>query len=1070
MTAKPPNSSTLSPDTPIETMTTVTFTDIRDSKGDLVGEGATTFDKNLTTKGTARPNTELWIRDVLTRLDDVTSSATGNWNKQLTLSTFKRYRLSAYEKLPPQDFSSTKTFVLATETPIIEKVEGKDGPIESGATYDGDSLEFSGHAPPGMEVEAFNDDASTGKTATVDPNGLFKLTLDGLTPDAYGIKIRAANGKESGVFDFRVILDVKLILASVSDSQGVIPDGGSTYDDKVTVRGYARPGEDVQLRNNEILIDGATATARLSDGLWETELEVPPGSYSLDAQALYGEGEISKPPYPFIVAQDIKLSLDDVADSAGSIPESGTTYDKKVTVSGYARPGKRVHLRNSDVQIGEAIAVADEENGSWKYELDVNPNASYSLTVEALYGDGEISAPPRTFTVALDVELSLDDVKDSKGTIAEGGTTYEDKVTVSGHARPGEEVQLLNDGTPLSGATATAGINGAWEIDIDVTPDSYSLTARALGEVTDPPRTFTVAVDVKLSLDDVKDSKGTIAEGGTTYEDKVTVSGLARPGEEVQLLNDGTPLSGATATAGINGAWEIEIDVPPGSYSLTARALGEVTDPPRTFTVALDVELSLDDVLESEDGPSVPVDGTTDKNQLIIKGHARPGESIQLLNNGTPIKDAVASADADDGAWGILLDVTDGDYSLAAQANYGDGEITAPPRTFTVASTIKPHNTRVYDSDGLIEDNGTTPYNHVIVRGDAAPSTQIKLKINGVIDPKPEPTDDAGKWVRFIQNLNYETTYQFIAVADYGDNAESNPWTITTEAAAIVPILDEVTDPDGYHVGGGGTTLHTRLTFTGQAKPLGTVEILNGNNRLGEATADETGKFKKVIPGLPETTYDIIIRALYSDNPESTQPWKFTIEQAVRATIDHIYDSITKIPKDGYTNESSVTVVVRAHRLQKVQIIDDEDILAEEQVDGLGYFYSTISGLSLKTYDLRVKPLYGSDLPHSAVHRFTVKKKLTIESVTNSNGHSVPDGGNTIFPGHLVIDGYGAVPNSQVTLVFSNNDDISRDTGPEGQWRFILNTPIPGGPYRLSVRGEDDEMSQTWTFRVTEHD
>jgi hypothetical protein len=401
MTTTPPKTSAITPNTQNETIDRVTFDEIRDSNGHLVGNNSVTFDKTLNFKGTADATKELSIRDdEAGPITDVTSDGSGDWIKEVTLRGFQRYSLYAIEKNPPQDRSRPPyVIVLATETPIIDTVIGKNGPIKDGDPYDGDSLEFSGYAPPDMEVEAFNGDTTTGKKDTVDDVGRFQLTLDGLTAGDYSIKIRAANGKESSAFTFRVILDVKL---------------------------------------------------------------------------------------------------------------------------------------------------------------------------------------------------------------------------------------------------------------------------------------------------------------------------------------------------------------------------------------------SLDDVLESEDGPSVPEGCTTGKSQLIIKGHAMLGESIQLLNGGAPIKDAVATADPVNGAWKILLDVTDGDYSLAARADYGDGEITAPPRTFTVESTIKPHNTRVYDSDGLIQDNATTPYNHVIVRGDAAQSAQIRLKINGVTGPKPEPTDDTGKWARLVTGLEYGTTYQFIAVADYGDNSESAPWTITT--------------------------------------------------------------------------------------------------------------------------------------------------------------------------------------------------------------------------------------------------------------------------------------------------
>jgi hypothetical protein len=246
---------------------------------------------------------------------------------------------------------------------------------------------------------------------------------------------------------------------------------------------------------------------------------------------------------------------------------------------------------------------------------------------------------------------------------------------------------------------------------------------------------------------------------------------------EVEAFNGDTS-TGKKATVDRDGQFKLTFDgLTASTYSIKIRAANGKESSIFTFRVVLDVELSLDEVADSNG--TIPEGCTTYDDKVTVRGHARPGESIQLLNGGTPIKDAIATADPGDGTWNILLDVTDGAYSLAAKADYGDGEITAP-RTFTVASIIKPRNTRVYDSDGLIEDTGSTPYNHVIVRGDAAPSAQIKLKINGVIDPTPEPTDDTGKWARLVTRLEYQTTYQFIAVADYGDNSESNPWTITT--------------------------------------------------------------------------------------------------------------------------------------------------------------------------------------------------------------------------------------------------------------------------------------------------
>ncbi|MGF6202370.1 hypothetical protein [Pseudomonas laurylsulfatiphila] len=703
MTAKPPNTSTLTSDTQSETTEPVTFDAVLDKDGQTVGRNTATYSKTLTFKGTAGRDTDLEIRHNMDQLTTVTSGGSGNWSKLHTLSDFKRYKLVAMELQPDFNYSTPYEIVLASETPIIDKVIGKDGPIDDGDPYTGDSLEFSGFAPPGMEVEAFNDDTTTGKKINVNPDGFFRLTLDGLTAGTYKIKIRAANGKESDVFNFRVVSDVKLILYEVSDSQRVIPEDGSTYDEMVTVRGNAWPGEQVQLLNYDTLIDGATGTAREEDGLWEIELEVSaPNEYRLRAKALYGEGEISEPPYPFSVKEDVKLSLDEVVGSKGPIPDGDTTYDKKVKIYGYARPGRRVQLRNHDKPIGEAITPTDEETGYWEIELEVSAPNEYRLTVEALYGNGEISTPARTFHVALDVKLSLDDVR------------------------------------------------------------------------------------------------------------------------------------------------------------------------------------------ESEDGPPVDEGGTTDKSPLFITGHALPGESIQLLNSDVPIKDAIATADLVDGVWKFLLDVTDGDYSLTARAEYGDNEITNPPRTFTVESIIQPHNTRVFDSDGLIEDNGTTPYNYVFVRGNAAPNAAIKLKINGDIDPRPEPTDHEGRWVRFIPNLNYDTKYEFIAVADYGGNAESNSWTITTGVQHIHPVIKNVVDSHGVLVLEDGYTTDRKPTFFGEATAGQRVELWNGDEYIGFSFTGPKGEWSSS-PDSDLSYKKYSITAKVKDDV-SDPPRTFTVVDGSKLTILNVTD------------------------------------------------------------------------------------------------------------------------------------------------------------------------------------
>jgi len=494
MTSKAPYISKLSSDKLIKN-TPVTFDEIRDSSDNLVDENTTTYDKTLKFIGTSERNTALSLREDKIRYIDMTSDASGIWREEFTLSDFKRYTIYAIEDLPPQNRSRDKTFVLATETPIINLVTGKDGEIKDGDTYDGDWVDIIGNAPPNVEVEAFNGETTTGKKALVDADGLFKLTLNELKTGQYRIKIKAPNNKESTVF-------------------------------------------------------------------------------------------------MFTVAADMPLSLDDVLDDTGS-------------------------------------------------------------------------------------------------SVDEGETTIQTTLTIKGKARKNGELTLLGGPAP---ATVTAKDSGDWEHTFRNLPVAhYSLTAR------------------------------------TNY----------------------TPVE---------------------------------TTAPRTFTVIQDVELSLDNVLESEDGPDVPEGGTTDKDLLIIKGHGSPGKSIQLLNGDDPIEGATETTDPEDGTWTIALKVSEGEYRLRAKANYGDGAVTAP-YTFKVESTIQPHSTRIYDSNGLIDDEGSTTQNYVFVRGVAAPSEAIKLKINGVVDEQEEYTNIKGDWVKLVSELIPGTKYVVSAVAQYGGNAESNTWTITVAPA-----------------------------------------------------------------------------------------------------------------------------------------------------------------------------------------------------------------------------------------------------------------------------------------------
>jgi hypothetical protein len=584
MTAKPPSAPTLSSDTPIKTNIPVIFTEVRDSNNNPVAEGTVTFDKNLKVNGTAKPNTELNLRDRVTTLDDVTSSDSGNWVKQLTLSTFKRYSLTAIEQKPPQNYSSpAKTFVLATETPIFGKVTGNNSVvIESGDTYYGDWVEITGNAIPGDAVEAFDSDTSMGKTTTVDRDGQFKLMLDELSPRTYIIKIKAPSGKESTEFKLIVAVKNSLSLDEVLDDEGnSVDEGQSTIKKTLTIKGKARGNGEITLLGGQPA--SVTVTAK-ADGDWEhTFTNLPDGPYSLTARTNYEPEETTAPPRTFKIDATITPHNTRVYDSVGPIADNGSTRYNYVIVRGDAAPSAEIRLKINGVI--DPKPEPTDDTGKW---VRLVPNLIYGSTYQfkamAAYGDNAESNPWTINIEALDLKPVIESVKDSYGIpVLPGSTTRDIYLTVSGKATPGQKVRLLNGTDSLREPQANG--DGDWVQPITAITEFTSLTAKALygaGETSSPPYTFTVTPFGEITS--IIDSNGNpILEGGYTADKSLTFIGKASPHHTVEVWNGSRRIGGTTADE--KGDWRSRYGFSLGLHSITIKVKDTESSPPRTFNV-----------------------------------------------------------------------------------------------------------------------------------------------------------------------------------------------------------------------------------------------------------------------------------------------------------------------------------------------------------------------------------------------------------------------------------------------------------------------------------------------------
>ena len=142
------------------------------------------------------------------------------------------------------------------------------------------------------------------------------------------------------------------------------------------------------------------------------------------------------------------------------------------------------------------------------------------------------------------------------------------------HPIPFNELKNLKDGSELK-VEFKAGLSGSQD---EAEAQPFQVRTYAVKAVE----------DVKPEITTVTDSKGVeIAEGGTTVDTSVTLTGTASKGQKVQVLDGTTPKGQPTADA-TTGIWTLtDTGLALGPHSFTAKALygSEQTSAARTFEI-----------------------------------------------------------------------------------------------------------------------------------------------------------------------------------------------------------------------------------------------------------------------------------------------------------------------------------------------------------------------------------------------------------------------------------------------------------------------------------------------------
>ncbi|WP_198391377.1 hypothetical protein, partial [Burkholderia ubonensis] len=238
-----------------------------------------------------------------------------------------------------------------------------------------------------------------------------------------------------------------------------------------------------------------------------------------------------------------KPVITNVLDSQGSVAPGGTTYDTTVTLSGTVASGQTVEIFDGSTSLGNATTTGT----TWTKQVTGLSVALHTFTAKGKYGSQPVS-DPRTLRVEVATKPAITEVRDSQGSVAPGGTTYDTTVTLSGTVASGQTVEIFDDSRSLGNATTTGTTWTKQVTGLSVALHTFTAKGKYGSQPVSDPRTLRVEVATKPAITDVRDSQGSVAPGGTTYDTTVTLSGTVASGQTVEIFDDSRSLGNATTT------------------------------------------------------------------------------------------------------------------------------------------------------------------------------------------------------------------------------------------------------------------------------------------------------------------------------------------------------------------------------------------------------------------------------------------------------------------------------------------------------------------------------------------
>ncbi|HAV1669502.1 Ig-like domain-containing protein [Enterobacter sp. HA-027-I-ECC] len=1140
----------------------VTVGEVVDDQGPIVGNlrpGNVTDDARPELGGKGKPGSTVTIMDGDDVLGSTVVDPDGNWTftPEQDLADGD-HSLTVISKDPAGNDVTSPSFDISVDTVAPEKpvvglatddVGSSRGDLSSGSTTDDANPTFKGSAEPGSRVDIYDNGELIGSTV-VDENGGWQFTPTTALPEGeHHITTTATDkagntGPESD--DFVLITDYtapdasKVAITEVYDdvnTAGVIASGEETDDNRPLIKGTgAEAGNTITVYSGDKVIGTATVQA---DGTWSLEptTPLPDGRYTLTAKETDGVGNVSGPSGEYIInvatvppqAPTLDTVYDDVAPHADYLQKGDVTNDTTPTLSGSSGvAGGTISIYDNGRLIGTTTVGS---NGSWSFTPDTAlADGSHSFTATVTDGVGRTSEPTGGFGIVIDTKapdaasdlLVTDNVGAYQGPVVSGDTTDDNTPTLSGRAEPGSTVNIIDNGQVIGSTKVNP--DGTWSYTPDqpLANGAHDLTTT----VTDPSGNtgpegshVVITVDVvpgKVEItavtDDAGSVTGSLSQNAVTDDTRPQISGTAKAGSTVTIM-DGSNVLGTT-TAGADGTWSFtpSVDLGRGDHTFTATAKdpmgNESSSSSWTVTIDTDapvkptIDAALDDV-GSVQG-NLANGGSTDDPTPTLSGKAEAGSTVKIYDQNGLLGEVTAKAD---GTWSFspTAKLPEGEHRFHVTATDRAGNTSAASDDFvlnldyTAPDASKVSITDVVDDfgsvTGSVTSGGKTDDNTPLIKGTGAEAGNTITVYNGdkVIGTAKVQAD--GTWELQVTKALPDGTYNLTVkeTDSVGNTTAASPeYIIQIDAGGqpLPPTLSSVEDDVAPHTGPlqkDATTNDNTLLLTGTAEANVTVRIYggpNGTTLLGETKADAQGKWSFNTPKLADGVHTFVAEAINDIGQVSPQTGGFpiTVDTSAPGEVTGFIVSDNEGPKTGVlangdtTDDATPTISGKAEPGSVVHVYVNGQENGTAVADANGNWTYTTGSLADGEYTFTARAEdsagnLGAENAGVTVTLDTSSVPVTIVRVMDDKGsvtgemkaNDVTDDARPEIIGK-------AKAGSTVTIMDGNVVLGSVKADASGNWVFTPTSDLGDGVHNITATAKDltgkEDTSSTFSFEI----